>query len=124
MIFMEVVLEILKLPVLATGAVGILLCLVRWIRLEQKLRRNGRAEVETCGAVVFAKDGDSGYLPQGRASSSVYSVTFHTDTGRALTLDLSYDDFYIIREGTHGVLTWQGQRFWKFVPDNASGSGE
>ncbi len=120
---MELGLWIFKMLLLAAGAIGVILCLLRWIRLEQKLRRNGRAEVETCGAVVFAKDGVPGYLPQGRASSSVYSVTFHTDTGRALTLDLSYDDFYIIREGTHGVLTWQGQRFWKFVPDRVSGSG-
>ncbi len=111
---MEELESILKILVYILGAIGITGLVVRWIWLERFISRNSKANVQTCGAVAYYKDPETGYLPQGQASSSVHYITFHTDDGDIVNLYMGPRDFYAIEEGSRGILTWQGQRFWKF----------
>lgn len=107
--------RVLKIAFFAAGSIGVGTMLIRFLRLEWMLYRNGKANVETCGAVAYYKDPEVGYLPQGQAGSNIYHITFHTDTGDIVTLSMGYQDYYTIEEGSYGQLTWQGTRFWKFI---------
>lgn len=109
--------SILIIALYAAAAIGIGTLVIRFLWLEWMQRKNSKANVEVCGAVAYYKDPEAGYLPQGRASSSVYHITFHTDAGDVVTLYMGYEDYFTIEEGTHGQLTWQGTKFWKFVQD-------
>lgn len=108
--------SVLRILIPILGVIGIGGMLVRWIQLERFSRKNSQAAVETDMAVAYFKDPEVGHLPQGRASSSVHYITFHTDGGDIITLYMGPRDYYAIEEGARGKLTWQGARFWGFEP--------
>ncbi len=110
--------SILRLLIRAGAVIGLGGLLIRFLLLEYTSWKNDRQLVQTGGAVVAYKDPDPSHLPQGRASSSVYFITFHTDSGEIVKLYMGYQDYFLIEEGSRGTLTWQGQKFWKFVPDS------
>ena len=93
-------------------------CLLYWIAhtivLEYRNRKNSLAPVLTSPAVAYCKHPETALVNQGRASADVHFITFHTDSGEIVKVYLNSRDFYAISEGSRGVLTWQGERFWKF----------
>ncbi len=106
--------SILRLLIRGAAVIGIGFLVIRFFLLEYFTWKNNRQPVQTSGATVFWKDPVPGYLPQGRASSSVYYITFHTDSGETARLYMGYQDYFTIEEGARGILTWQGEKFWKF----------
>ncbi len=110
--------DILRYVLYAVASFAVLAVIVQWIRLELFIRRNNRAEIKTSLAVAQSKDPNPGYAPQGRSSSSVYYITFLTEEGEQVRLYMQYQDFYVIAQGSRGTLTWQGEKFLKFLPDN------
>ena len=91
--------------------------IIRFIVLEYRTHKNSNAPVFTDHATVLIKhpETDAPYL--GRGYSYVYYITFHTDFGETVKLYMNRDDFYTLSEGDTGMLTWQGEKFWKFIPD-------
>lgn len=82
--------------------------------LEYKNRKNRKAPVLSSPAIAFCKHPETALVNQGRTSGDVHFITFHTDSGEIVKLYMNPRDFYSIPEGTRGMLTWQGERFWKF----------
>ena len=68
-------------------------------------------------AVAYHKHSEQVHVAQGFANSAVFFITFHTDGGLILKLYMNSDQFYIIREGQTGQLTWQGDSLCRFTPD-------
>lgn len=85
--------------------------------VEYKLRQNNKAPVNTCGAVAYFKHPEQALVNAGRTSGDVHFITFHTDSGEIVKLYMNPQQFYSIPEGSRGTLTWQGERFWKFVKE-------
>ncbi len=106
--------SVLRLLVRGAAVIGIGFLLIRFCLLEYFTWKNNRQLVRTEKAIACYKDPNPGYLPQGRASSSVYYITFHTDSGEIVKLYMGYQDYFTIEEDARGVLTWQGDKFWKF----------
>lgn len=88
--------------------------LLHFIVLEYKNWKNGQAPVNTCGAIAYIKHSETALVNQGRTSGDVHFITFHTDSGEIVKLYMNARQFYSIPEGSRGMLTWQGERFWKF----------
>lgn len=90
---------------------------IRFIILAYRGHKTRNAPVFTDRATVYFMhpEKDAPYL--GRGYSYVYYITFHTDSGLAQKLYMTKDEFYIIQEGDTGMLTWQGNKLWKFIPD-------
>ena len=91
------------------------------IRIAVTMYRNNRrdkAPVRTERAVAYHKHEKNDLVLLGRHSTYVYYITFHTDFGEIVKLYMTRDDYFIINEGDVGQLTWQGEKFWKFVPEN------
>lgn len=86
----------------------------RFLLTGYRLRKRDQCQVETAPAVAWYKHPDMEPVLAGRASTYVYYITFHTDSGDILKLYLNPTEFYSIEEGSRGILTWQGTRFWKF----------
>lgn len=110
-------LEIIRKVLLVVLAFAVLINIVRFALLEYRRHKNRNAPVFTDHATVWYKHSevDAPYL--GRGYSYVHFITFHTQLGEAVKLYLNPDDFYILNEGDTGELTWQGEKFWRFVPD-------
>ena len=96
---------------------SIVLLIIRFIRSELQLHRNSIAPVCTEYATVHYKHPERDMVWAARGSNELFYITFHTEHGRQLKLYMTYENFYILEEGTAGMLTWQGERFWKFVPE-------
>ncbi len=98
---------------------GFWLCwfLARFVIIEVRNRKNSNAPVETEAVTVQTKHPEIVIVPQGRASSNVMFITFFTDSGRVIKLHMGPRDYYAIPDSGRGQLTWQGERFWKFVPE-------
>lgn len=94
--------------------------IIRFARLAYRKQKIDQSPVCTGRATVYFKheEKDAPYL--GRGYSYVYYVTFHTDLGEALKLYMNGDDFFILHEGDVGELTWQGEKFWKFVSEQSN----
>ena len=98
----------------------IALCFFLFYRLahmavvEYKLRQNNKAPVSTSGAIAYFKHPEQALVNAGRTSGDVHFITFHTDSGEIVKLSMNPRQFYSISEGSRGILTWQGERFWKF----------
>ncbi len=82
--------------------------------VEYKLRQNNKAPVSTSGAIAYFKHPEQALVNAGRTSGDVHFITFHTDSGDIIKLYMNPRQFYAIPEGSRGILTWQGERFWKF----------
>lgn len=98
-------------------AISVLFNIVRFGIHEYRRYKISKAPVFTARATAHCKhpEMDAPYL--GRGYSYVYYITFHTEFGEAHKLYMTRDDFYIINEGDTGELTWQGEKFWKFMPE-------
>lgn len=96
-------------------------CILYWIAhsivLASRNHRNSTAQVMTEPAVVYLKHQETALVNQGRTSGDVHFITFHTDSGDIVKLYMNAQDFYSIPEGSRGILTWQGTRFWKFTQE-------
>lgn len=95
-------------------------CLIWFFYSHIKSEKRNRLPVVTDKAVVYQKHPDPVYVPgagsrYNTGSSYVYYITFHTDSGLILKLYVNPDVFYTIEEDSRGELTWQGDRFWKFL---------
>ena len=86
----------------------------RFILMEFRLHRRDKSPVQTAPALAYFKHPDMKPVLAGRSSTYVYYVTFHTDSGESVKLYLNPGQFHSIEEGSRGILTWQGDRFWKF----------
>ena len=100
---------------LFVGSIGLLL--LYYIRNEIRLHRNSQAPVCTERATVHYKHAEKEMVYSGRGNTELFYITFHTEFGQQLKLYMTYEYFYTLEEGDTGTLTWQGERFWKFVPD-------
>ena len=96
--------------------------LIRYICLEIRNHRRSRAPVMTDRAVAYYKHPEENAIYLTNGYNYLYYITFHTDSGLAVKLYMTRDDFYIIQEGSSGMLTWQDDKLWKFIPDNAERS--
>lgn len=96
-------------------------CILYWIAhtvvLEYRSRKNNNAPVMTAPAVAYLKHPETALVNQGRSNADVHFITFHTDSGDIVKLYMNAKDFYSIPEGSCGMLTWQGTRFWKFTQE-------
>lgn len=97
--------------------VSIVLLIIYFIRNEIRLHRNSQAPVCTERATVHYKHAEKEMVYSGRGNNELFYITFHTEFGQQLKLYMTYEYFYTLEEGDTGTLTWQGERFWKFVPD-------
>ena len=104
---------VLKYLLLASAV----LLVIRFIRSELRLYRNSQAPVCTERATFHYKHPEKDMVCAGRGSSELFYITFHTDFGQQLKLYMTYEHFYILEEGDTGMLTWQGTKFWKFIPE-------
>ncbi len=96
---------------------SLLFLLVRFCVIEYRLHKIGKAPVYTEPATVHYKHPEQDLINAGRANGSIFYITFHTDFGVAVKCYMGYEHFYILEEGMHGELTWQGERFIKFIPE-------
>lgn len=113
----EQIINGLKFVLITLFSFSVLFSVIRFGVMEYRGCKNRNAPVFTERATVHYKhpEMDAPYL--GRGYSYVYYITFHTDFGQALKLYMTRDDFYILHEGDVGLLTWQGEKFWKFIPE-------
>lgn len=110
----EKIKKIVELSLYAALGFFLLYKLAHLAVVEYKLRQNNNAPVSTCGAVAYFKHPEQALVNAGRTSGDVHFITFHTDSGEIVKLPLNPQQFYAIPEGSRGILTWQGERFWKF----------
>lgn len=96
-------------------SVGLLI--LYFIRNEIRLHRNSQSPVFTERATVYYKHEEKEMVYAARGNNELFYVTFHTDGGQQLKLYMTYENFYILEEGDTGILTWQGEKFWKFIPE-------
>ena len=96
---------------------SIILLAIRFIYNEVRLHRNNRSPVYTERATVHYKHPEKEMVYAGRGNHELFFITFHTDQGQQLKLYMTYEHFYILEEGDTGMLTWQGEKFWKFEPE-------
>ncbi len=114
--------EVLTVICILLFSLSLACLLVRFIRLEIRNARNSKAPVCTERATVYCKHAEQDYLPQGRSSGAVFYITFHTDLGQIVKCHMDYEHFYQIEEDATGQLTWQGERFWRFIPEKKGAS--
>ena len=98
--------------------VSAVLVILYFIRTEIRLHRNSQAPEFTERATVYYKHPEKEMVYAGRGNNELFYVTFHTESGQQLKLYMTYDQFYNMEEGQTGLLTWQGEKFWKFLPDD------
>ena len=91
--------------------------IVRFIILAYRGHKNRNAPVFTERATAHYKHPEMSIPYMGRGYSYVRYITFHTDFGQAVKLYMNQEDFFLIPEGAVGQLTWQGEKFWKFIPE-------
>lgn len=98
------------IPLIAYG-------LIRFIIREYKLHKNSIAPVFTDRATVYYKHPERDLPYMGRNYDYVCYVTFHTDHGEAVKLYMTGQEYFELNENDVGMLTWQGTKFWKFIPE-------
>ena len=106
--------SIIQIMLYASLAICILYWIAHTVVIEYRGRKNRNAPVNTSPATAYYKHPETALVNQGRTSGDVHFITFHTDSGEAVKLYMTSRDFYSIPEGSRGMLTWQGERFWKF----------
>ena len=106
--------QILRTAETALIVIAVAVVMIRLLLTAYRLRKRDGNPVETAPAVAYYKHPDMKPVLLGRASTYVYYITFHTDIGEQLKLYMDRDDYHSITEGSRGILTWQGEKFWKF----------
>jgi len=109
------ILNYLEIGLLVLAAAAFL---IYFIMVEYRNHKRSSAPVETARAVAYYKHPDMEPVLMGRASTYVYYITFHTDSGDILKLYMNPQDYYSIPEGSWGMLTWQHNKFWKFEKED------
>ena len=100
------------------NAIFVALCaLIRFIIIEYRLHKDSVAPLCTDRATVYFKHNEKDLPYMGRRYDYVCYITFHTDHGEAIKLHMTGQQFFEIQEDDVGMLTWQGTRFWKFIPE-------
>ena len=83
-----------------------------------KGRRNRKQPTVTVRATVAGKAENMDNVIHGtRDGGGVYMLVFHSADGLQVTLTVPRDDYYNLKEGTTGTLTYQGTKCEKFTPD-------
>lgn len=113
----EQLLKLIPTILIILAIPSILYMIVQFIIMEYRSYKNSKAPVFTVRATAHYKHPEVDLPYLGRDYSYVHFITFHTELGEAVKLYMNGDDFYIINEGDVGELTWQGEKFWKFVPE-------
>lgn len=105
-------------------ALGILVRLYTWILPNWRGYRNRKQPTVTVRATVVGKAEGADYAiyagSAARFSGQVYCIVFRTAEGLEVTLTVPRDDYYNFREGTAGILTYQGTKCEKFTPDRCA----
>ncbi len=82
--------------------------------------RNRHQPTITIPATVISKDNSKGNaLYSGAAArfdGTFYCLTFKTKDGLLVTLTVPRNDYYNLKEGTTGTLTYQGTKCERFDP--------
>ena len=94
--------------------------LVRYILMEYRTAKIRNAPEVTVRATAYYKDPDSYPVMAGRTTNYVYHITFHTESGEALTLYMNRDAYFNIPEGASGELLYQGEKLWRFTFDDGT----
>lgn len=115
---MSLLLQNAKPYLLAVAVLMILVGIIRFFLQEYRLYKRDQAEVLTARAVAYCKHPEMEPVLSGRASTYVYYITFHTETGDILKLYMTPANYHSIDENTWGILTWQSNRFWKFEKED------
>ena len=95
----------------------VIFAIVRFGIREYKLHKDSSAPVFTDRATVYFKHEEKDLPYMGRGYDYVRYITFHTDHGQAVKLHMTGQQFFEIPEDAAGMLTWQGEKFWKFEPE-------
>ena len=92
----------------------LLYTIIRIVRREYRLHKNSNAPLFTDQATVYFKHEEKDLPYMGRGYDYIRYVTFHTKHGEVLKLYMTGQQFFEINENDVGILTWQGEKFWKF----------
>ena len=103
----ETILWCCAIPVIAYG-------LIRFLINEYKLHKNSAAPTLIDRATVYFKHEEKDLPYMGRGYDYVRYITFHTDHGETVKLHMTGQQFFEVKENDVGMLTWQGEKFWKF----------
>lgn len=114
----EVFEKVLTIAVSLAAGAAMLSLAVDFIAVNYRGWKINRAPVETARSTVYWKNPEPTQQLLGRHSSMIYYITFHTDNGNILTLYLNAQDYFSLQEGDTGLLTWQADRFWKFIKED------
>lgn len=110
----------IRLVVYAVIAFSAIAGLVRYILMEYRTAKIRNAPVETIRATAYHKNPDSYPVMAGRTTNYVYHITFHTDSGEAVTLYMNRDAYFNIPEGASGALMFQGEKLRRFTFDDGT----
>lgn len=110
----------IRVVVYAVIAFSAIAGLSRYILMEYRTAKIRNAPVETVRATAYHKDPDSYPVMAGRTTNYVYHITFHTESGEALTLYMNRDAYFNISEGASGALMFQGEKLWRFTFDDGT----
>lgn len=105
------ILDYLEIGMIALGVIGFV---IYFVLVNYHSNKRNNAPVETARAMAYYKHPEMEPVLTGRASTYVYYITFHTESGDILKLYMNPKDYYSIPEGSWGMLTWQSDRFWRF----------
>ena len=111
------VLDHLEIGLVILAAAGFL---IYFIVVNYRSNKRNNAPVETARAIVHYKHPDMEPVLLGRHSCYIYYVTFHTETGEALTLYMNRDAYFNIPEGASGELLYQGEKLWRFTLEDGT----
>lgn len=111
------IVNVLLVALLTLAALSLLYQLIHFIVTEVRRYRNHNAPVCTERATVWQKHSETQMQNLSRGNAYVYFITFHMDFGQILWLYMNQDELYRLEEGSAGQLTWQGNKFWDFVPE-------
>jgi len=94
--------------------------LFKFILMEYRTAKIRNAPEVTVRATVHYKDPDTFPVMAGRTTNYVYHITFHTESGEALTLYMNRDAYFNIPEGASGELLYQGEKLWRFTLEDGT----
>lgn len=112
--------KIISIGLRASLGFAIAVVLFKFILTEYRTAKIRNAPEVTVRATAYHKDPDSYPVIAGRATNYVYHITFHTDSGEALTLCMNRDAYFNIPEGASGELLYQGEKLWRFTFDDGT----
>ena len=99
---------------------SIVVGIVKFILMEYRIAKIRNAPEVTVRATAYYKDPNTFPVMAGRTTNYVYHITFHTDTGEAVTLYMNRDAYFNIPEGGSGELLYQGEKLWRFTLEDGT----